>query len=162
MSKSSKTTIRYILAALVPYTESNLKLAFKPSLFFADLEKISKRNNQTIKNAYYGLIHEGYISNDGEVPTLTAKGVKKLQPYKAERLDGAELFVMFDIPEKMKARRQYLRLLLKELGFRQIQKSVWASAYDHREYLLSEIRQQGLQKYALVYEARRIRRAELR
>ncbi len=153
LSKST-TTVQYILAALVPYTEANLKLVFKPSRFFADLEKISKRNNQTIKNAYYQLVKDGYVANGGAVPALTAKGARKLRLYQPELLDGAELFVIFDVPEQLKAKRQHLRLLLKELKFRQIQKSVWASPYDHREYFMSEVNRLDIQEYVLVYEAR--------
>lgn len=44
--------------------------------------------------------------------------------------DGKWRVVIFDIPEKMRLARDVLRDKLKELGFKQIQKSVWVSPYE--------------------------------
>jgi DNA-binding transcriptional regulator PaaX len=152
-----KTATRYIIEGLIPYTEPNLTLAFKPGLFFADLEKVSNKSNQTIKNAYYKLIHDDHIVFDDDgIPRLTPKGLRNIKPYRPEKLEGAVLLVTFDIPENKRHKRPHLRLLLKELKFRQIQKSVWASGYDHREYLAAEIEHYSLENYVLVYEARKI------
>jgi hypothetical protein len=44
--------------------------------------------------------------------------------------DGKWRVVIFDIPEKIRLARDVLRDKLKELGFKQIQKSVWVSPYE--------------------------------
>jgi len=45
------------------------------------------------------------------------------------RWDKKWRIVIFDIPEKFKAAREALRKKLKELGFTELQKSVWAFPY---------------------------------
>ena len=47
--------------------------------------------------------------------------------------DGKWRFVIFDIPEKKRIARDILRSKLKEIGFIQIQKSVWACPYECEE-----------------------------
>jgi len=49
---------------------------------------------------------------------------------KDQEWDGKWRFVIFDIPEKLRVARDVLRSKLKEIGFMQIQKSVWASPYE--------------------------------
>lgn len=65
--------------------------------------------------------------------------------------------VIFDIAEKDRAKRSHLRLLLKELSFQQVQKSVWISSQDHREYIQVEIDALNLKESVLLYEARQLR-----
>ena len=48
---------------------------------------------------------------------------------KPKRWDGKWRVVIFDIPEKFRLGRDYLRNKLKELGFYQMQKSAWVHPY---------------------------------
>ena len=64
--------------------------------------------------------------------------------------------VIFDIPEVNKYKRQQLRLLLKQLEFKQVQKSVWVSQKDSREYLNAEIKRLNLNKDVLLFECHSI------
>lgn len=155
----NETTASYILKALIPYTDANLNLAFKPSAFFFDLEKLSNRKRQTVINAYYNLVKQGFITiDDAGMPRLTEKGRRSVVDYKAIKLKGdVVLMVLFDIPETERFKRDRLRLLLHELSFRQVQKSVWVSEYDYREYLRAEIKKQGLGECVLVYEAHKLK-----
>lgn len=158
MKSRPKTTAEYILQGLIPYSDPNLKLVFRPSAFFYDLEKLSRKNHQTIKNAYYKAQRDGLIViNDYGQPTLTDKARKNAKLFKPEKLIDAVLVVMFDIPEGEKSKRQRLRLLLRELSFKQIQKSVWTCEYDYREYVRCEIKDQNLEDYVLFFEARQIK-----
>jgi DNA-binding transcriptional regulator PaaX len=158
MVHKQKTVLRYILEGLIPYSEANLKLSFKPSQFFNDLEKISSRNSQSIKNAYYDAVKSGLIEFDeNNIPRLTEKGMHKSKRFDPKKLKTAKLIVMFDIPELDRWKRQRLRALLKELRFRQIQKSVWQTEYDYRDYIKAEIASFGLENSVLIYEARQIK-----
>lgn len=75
--------------------------------------------------------------------TITEKGKKKLLVYELDNLeikkpkswDGIWRIVTFDIPEIKKAARNALRDKLRELGFRQLHKSVFVFPYP----CLSEI-----------------------
>lgn len=73
---------------------------------------------------------------------LTEAGLKKLsilkergagnfpeKKYKKEKSKDLTV-VIFDIPEKFKHKRAWLRERLKELGFRLLQKSVWMGNYQ--------------------------------
>ncbi len=79
------------------------------------------------------------ISKEGEntVVRLTKNGHQKLLKYKLENLqikkprrwDRKWRVVIFDVPEKFKLAREYLRSKLKDLRFYRIQKSAWAHPY---------------------------------
>lgn len=156
-----RSSTHYILSALLPYTEANLKLAFKPNKFFNDLEKLDeiKAEKKSIKANYYRLIKTGMIKLDDKgKPTLSKKGLKKLTPLTPKRLDkNKKILVAFDIPEKERSKRDALRTLLKELRFKQIQLSVWETDYDYADYLNSEILEYDLDKYVSIYQAVKIK-----
>lgn len=143
----------YILEALLPFTKANINLVFKPSRFFYELEQISKRKKRTLQNEFYKLKKRGLITFEDGTPRLTEKGYASLGLYKPAKLEGACLMVVFDIPECDRDKRRKLRLLLKELKFHQVQKSVWVSRYETRKYLRAEIRELNLQEHVKVFEA---------
>ncbi|HSX36727.1 MAG TPA: hypothetical protein VLG13_01225 [Patescibacteria group bacterium] len=153
-----KTALEYVLRGLIPYTEANIKLAFKPNLFFNDLAKISRSRDATLRTAYNRGRKRGLIELDElGIPKLTARGFHHVQHFEAKHLGlSARLMVIFDIPENESWKRQHLRRLLRELKFKQIQKSVWASEYDYREVLQEEIETLKLQKCVQTYEALRL------
>lgn len=154
MAKLSDTT-KHILEAFVPYEEENALLSFNPSVFFNHLEKKTGQKKRSLQTAYYRSIKNGLIElDDKRIPRLTSMGRKKICLYKPMRLKlGAHLIVIFDIPERERYKRQQLRTLLKELSFRQIQKSVWETKYDYKEYLRTEIAKLNLQEHVRIYEA---------
>lgn len=154
-----RSTTHYVLSALVPYTDANLKLTFKPSDFFSDLKKLDtyKAKYGTIRSGYYRAIKQGLIAVDSDgFPHLTEKGHSKLRRYEPRKLAGARLMVVFDIPENERALRAKLRLLLREFYFEQIQKSVWVTEYDVIDILSVQIRLHQLTNYVEVYEARKV------
>lgn len=79
------------------------------------------------------------ISQEGNktVVRLTKNGQHKLLKYKLDEMrikkpakwDKKWRLVIFDVPEKYRPRRDYLRMKLRELGFYQLQKSVWICPY---------------------------------
>lgn len=155
-----RSTTHYVISSLIPYTESNLKLSFRPNAFFNDLEKLSdhKHSKEAVRMSYYRALKRGLIEvGDDSRPRLTDVGVKQLKRYEPQKLCGeASVLVIFDIPERERELRRQLRTLLRELKFEQIQQSVWRSEYDVMEYLVPEIRDNGLDRYVQVHEAARI------
>lgn len=149
------STIYVLKALMLPYSGPNVKLVYRPEQFFNDLEKISKAKKRNLKTAFQRAIRNGLV-NIGEdgIPRLTDKGWRKVKPLTAEHLArDVSLIVIFDIPEAERWKRSHLRSLLTELKFKQVQKSVWQSAYDHRELLREEVRAHGLRGYVKIYEA---------
>ncbi len=159
MNELPKSTLEYLLWSLVPYSEPNLKLAFKPNLFFNDLEKISQRKHQSLRNTYYKAIKQGLIGLDeARIPRLTQTGQLRLQRYRPKKLKSAKLMVVFDIPESERNLRQRLRTVLREFKFEQIQKSVWVSQYDCLSYVEAELQHSQLDEYVVIYEAVQLHR----
>jgi DNA-binding transcriptional regulator PaaX len=67
--------------------------------------------------------------------TLTAKGMHELGLMKLHRIDPPDQWdstwriVIFDIPETKREARHHIRRLLRELGFIQLQMSVWVHPF---------------------------------
>jgi len=86
--------------------------------------------------------------------TLTQKGrLKSLDcqlnnlKNKKEKWDGKWRMVAFDIPEKYKQGRDSLRGKLKQVGFRELQKSVLVTPYDCKEEITLLIKLFELERY---------------
>lgn len=155
-----QSTTHYVLSSLVPYTEANLKLSFRPGAFFNDLEKLSehKKKASSIRMGYYRAVKQGLVRLDDDgSPKLTEQGKARLRRYEPSKLKGsASVLVIFDIPETDRWLRQRLRGLLRELRFVQIQKSVWQSEYDVVEHLVEGLRNGNMTGYVQVHESVRI------
>lgn len=153
-----KSTLQYVLLGLIPYTQANLKLAFQPGKFFADLEKIDRIKRTNARNAYYRALKDGLFELDASnAPRLTEAGLRKVELFIAKKISRqGKLMIIFDIPETEAWKRQRLRLLLKELHFEQVQKSVWQSEYDYRETLIAEVKRHKLGKHVQIYESARL------
>ncbi len=151
-------TTKYLLQAFIPFTDANVRLSFKPSSFFYELEKKGRVKERSLRSAYYRAQQNGLLEIDQDgIPRLTAKGRAAAKVYTSSKLPKAtRLLVIFDIPESERSKRDHLRSLLRELSFVKIQQSVWASKYDHREYIAAEIAEYDLEKYVAVYEAARL------
>ncbi|MEK9150998.1 MAG: hypothetical protein AAB547_00010 [Patescibacteria group bacterium] len=105
--------------------------------------------------------------NGRTVVRLTNKGKKRLMEYsidmveikRPEKWDGKWRILMFDIPaypKKYNCAREALRNKIKELGFYQIQKSVWAYPYECEDELLFIAETFKVQKYIEIITADRI------
>ena len=160
MSTLPDSALKYILMALVPYTEANMQLSFSPNLFFNDLEKIDTRKHYSRKhwqNTYYRAKSANLIdTKKNQAPQLTGRGKALLDLYFPKKLQNTQLMVIFDIPEKDASKRRALRRVLKKLHFLQIQRSVWTTEYDCRSYLQSEIAWLNLERYIHIYEVKKI------
>lgn len=148
----------YVLKALLPYTRPNLLLVFTPALFFAELTKHSKYKKSTLQSAYYRSIQRGLVELDlRRTPSLSTHAKVLLQMNEPRKFKAGEcLIVAFDVPENKRYKRDYIRTLLRELNFEQIQKSVWLSRYRHTDFIIDECLEQGLGDYVCIFEARRL------
>lgn len=109
------------------FKKSNYYRLVKRSLETGYIEKIIK-NNKT----YLRLTSTGQEKTKRDFPFTLLQNKK---------WDGKWRVVIFDIEEKERKNRDFLRVKLKELGFGMIQKSVWISPYnfavDFREFIKS-------------------------
>lgn len=155
--RTKKSALVFVLKGLIPYSRENLMLAYKPNMFFNELGKISGYRQETLKNAYWRAKKEGLVEERSNISSLTNKGLKEVRPFTAKSLGKkARLIIMFDIPEKQAAKRQYLRDMLKSLEFKQVQKSVWATNLDHKSLLIEAIAELKLEGCVEIHESIRL------
>lgn len=106
-----------------------------------------KNKDHRIRNVFYYLKKRGYLNfekkNHQIYLSLTGMGKKIAGRYSIDDLsikkpkewDGKYRIVMFDIPDKVRLKRDVFRGKLKELGFHRLQQSVWAHPYECQKEL---------------------------
>ncbi|MEW5907998.1 MAG: hypothetical protein AB1643_02365 [Patescibacteria group bacterium] len=124
-----------------------LGLSRSPKNYFKILDAVAKDWKEIKKRKLLRIVKEFYEDRlinyqekeDGTVyVVLTKDGQKKALEYKLDELkikkpdvwDRLWRIVIFDIPEKKKLGREALRNKLKELGFKELQKSVFVFPYE--------------------------------
>jgi len=119
-------------------------------------KKLSKdKLRKEISNSYRIKLINKEESNDGSIMiSLTEKGkLKALNcqlnniKNKKEKWDGKWRMVAFDIPERFKKGRDALRHRLKEIGFRELQKSLFICPYNCMKEMKLFINFFNLNKY---------------
>ena len=154
-----RTATQFILRGLLlPFSNENLLLTYKPSRFFYELSKISGHREQTLRTAFSRAKHSGLIKiDDNALPRLTSRGKLKAAPFVSEKLSNkGRLLVIFDIPVSRGSTRRDFRQLLKNLGFKQVQQSVWVTDNDRRKIIIEAIAEYQLDGCVEFYEAARL------
>ncbi len=155
--KQPRTTLQYLLMALVPYSRQNLKLAFTPYEFFKELEKVSHARHHSFEVAMSRAKKRGLVEQTKFGPRLTTKGLASIKPFLGEKLkNSARLMVIFDIPESESVKRRLLRQYLRKFEFEQAQRSVWLTNYDFREEVQQVVHELGVDGYVQLYECARM------
>ncbi len=130
-----------MLSHEVSIRDKILELLLKPTHYYKGvpisalgLPALFPYKKQSISNSIYRLKQQGYISYERDCIILLPKGRKYVENKKARLMTfdspfkkGAskDLLVMFDIPEDMKAEREWFRFQLRLYGYKMIQRSVW-------------------------------------
>jgi len=103
---------------------------------------LTENNSRVI---LYRLRKKGLIGKKNNEYKLTFLGLKYFKKIKQNNIknkkewDGKWRIVMFDIPEKIKKEREWLRFKLFELEYRSFQKSVFIGKWPLSEELYKEI-----------------------
>jgi hypothetical protein len=95
---------------------------------------------------------------------LTNQGKKRIMKMslesvsikKPKKWDGKWRIVFFDIPVEFNAAREALRYKMKELGFKQFQKSVWIIPYECEDEILFISEMFEVEKYVEIIVAEKI------
>ncbi|OHA65060.1 MAG: hypothetical protein A3D64_00255 [Candidatus Wildermuthbacteria bacterium RIFCSPHIGHO2_02_FULL_49_9] len=105
-------------------------------------KKIDRKElENTIRQLYKSKIVEAHENKDGTSTfVLSEKGKVRALTYRFEEMqiqtgewDGKWRLVVFDVPEKIKPAREALRRKLRELGFYELQKSVFVFPYECKD-----------------------------
>lgn len=114
-------------------------------------ERVTMANFQRVLDEELGIVprrsfsrtftiakQKGLLNKHG---ALTQKGMRRIDKtfpahYSKLRWDKTWMFVVFDIPEKQRAKRNVLRAYLRRWKFGKLQNSVWVSVHDTTKELL--------------------------
>jgi phenylacetic acid degradation operon negative regulatory protein len=145
------------------YVGRHMLLAARGS-YKACLFSPPKHRNESIYNAVSNLLKTGYLEKKviKGIPYLRISGSgldswKRNFSFLATRnkpWDRSWRIVIFDFPEKIRRRRDSLRSKLYELGFGQMQKSIYISPFDMVEDMVEFLKEQKLLGYAYVLTAK--------
>jgi DNA-binding transcriptional regulator PaaX len=133
-----------------------LGLSGSPSRYFYILKKIRKEwadidrsvLNRAIRSLYRSRLVEQKNNKDGTSTLVLSKNgervaltynLESMGVKRPEQWDGQWRIVMFDIPERLKKVRESLRHHLKDMQFRELQKSVFVHPFpclEEIEYLV--------------------------
>ena len=100
-----------------------------------------------------------YLTKEGKEKALTLK-LEKIKIKDSKRWDGKWRIVIFDIPEDIKRKREIIRYLLKRIGFRELQKSVFVYPFDCEKEINYVVKNFHLKKYVRFIVAERIDNGE--
>ncbi|HDH31743.1 MAG TPA: CRISPR-associated endonuclease Cas2 [Candidatus Wolfebacteria bacterium] len=124
------------------------------------------------KQRHYNLIYslkkdnliEEKINGDKKFFTITKKGRdkllllinknKKMLPAASYQKEKSDKFIIitFDIPETEKTKREWLRVVIKNLGFKMIQKSVWIGQIKIPKEFLDDLLKLRLVDFIEIFE----------
>jgi DNA-binding transcriptional regulator PaaX len=143
------------IAVIAPNSLQMLKLfgfdkkRYKPQSVYVAFKRLQKKRLIEIREKNGKTI---IIITDAGKKRLLAYNFEEMKIKKPKKWDGKWRIVGFDIPEKYKRVREALRFKLKELGFLQIQKSLFVYPYPCREEIefIGEIFQ--INKYIIFIE----------
>ncbi len=104
---------------------------------------------------------EGLIARDDEEYRITEKGRSALVAYRAGALPNPEQYeatpsegvtiVSFDIPERERKKRSWLREVLTNMGFSMVQQSVWAGGGGVSEEFVEDLGRLKLTKQVSIF-----------
>jgi DNA-binding PadR family transcriptional regulator len=130
--------------------------------------------DKRIKQRFYNIL--GYLIKDGLVVKekkgdnwffrITKKGKEKLLFLKKKeknklpnfnyseykKSDNRAVILIFDIPEKEKRKRSWLRGAIKSIGFKLLQKSVWLGKGKVPEQFISDLKDIKIVEYVDIFE----------
>jgi len=137
MSKPLSSFSQQILGSLDP----------KQPRMLHDLYKTHAQaeSKKAVYDALYRLQQQGLVTKQQNGYLVTAEGVQLIHNFFPKR-DGVWKLIIFDIPERQRQVRNFLRQKLQALGFKKWQNSIWVSPYALDPELEAEL-QQLAQKY---------------
>lgn len=97
--------------------------------------QLSKKISYLRRSRYFRYEHNKlYLTQEGREKIIKLI-VQKRNKGKVKEWDGKWRGIIFDVPEAKRKDRNFLRRELHQMGFKELQKSVWVSPYDFEKEL---------------------------
>ncbi len=122
--------------------------AYKRSVYYQEGDP--RQHTKWYYNHLKSIEHRGYIGIDRKNRSieLTAKGkLKLIEVSDPKTRDGKWRMLSWDIPEELKNKRQQFCRAIKRLGYKQVQKSLWACPFPKADQVDLIINELGIGKY---------------
>ena len=129
---------------------------YQPSSARMAIHRLKKKNLVYAVRRGSKLIFELTEEGEREVEKIQSR----FQKTKSKSWDGKWRIIIFDIPEKLRGKRDLLRRELVGFGFRQLQESVWAYPYPLPQEFRDIWKDTGIFKYCVILEADKIENGE--
>lgn len=117
-------------------------IIFEPRKLMKGMGIYRDYNKYPLKYSFHNLKRSSYFNATGDKFYLNSKGrvsiIKQIIKEKknVKTWDHKWRAVIFDVPEKKRHERNFLRNELKWMGFKELQHSVWITPYDIEKELL--------------------------
>jgi len=167
LQKSAETTVDIIDIFTSSYYESYCKMR-RSILYGSPKFKTDWAEEYLKAQQFYSLLNklknQGFIKKEGKnkktIWSITQKGLEKLKIIKEKKLNidypkekGDKLIIItFDIPEKEKHKRYWLRSVLVALDFKLLQKSVWIGKTKIPSDFLNDLKDQKMLNYVHIFK----------
>ena len=129
----------------------------KPEFVRMAAHRLKKRNliyaERRGRKIFFALTEEG--EREAEKIRL------KLEMTKSKPWDGKWRIIIFDVPEKLRGKRDLLRQELIGFGFKQLQKSVWAYPYKLPQEFRDFWKEAGILKHCMIFETAKIENSNI-
>jgi len=145
-----------ILAVLWEAGEGTVKAFFPPKY----AKKYGYPSPQNYYSAVSRLRSKGFIKHKSKmIFTLTPKGerealfaylngeIASFHPSVPKKWDGGWRIIFFDIPERKRRYRDFLRRIIRAIGFREFQRSVWVYPHPVPSFLRDLLFEENIKHY---------------
>ena len=148
-----------------PTVSRAIHIYFKQGKSMAGIDVYFK-NLRQVNNILYKLKRDGLIEGKaGVIPILTREGKYYLEDlmgkiyknylppfdkYKKHKGKGSKI-IIFDIPEKYRNKRNWIRCVLRDLDYEMIQKSAWRGLNNLPTELILDLKKFDLLEYVHIF-----------
>ncbi len=153
IAKRGATTMEGILSGPRVGIGKAYDKTIRQKTFFENYEKLRNAKENSLRTTIWRLQKKGLIQKSRDEYQISILGLKLLKMRNAIEIeqksqwDGKWRLFTFDIPEKMRNNRSWLRFRLLTLEYKPIQKSVFLGKLPIPQTLFKEIRERGLANY---------------
>jgi len=150
-SDSGYATVSNVVLAMIAMSGIMFVMATMPNVFqvFSGYAKSKQYTKKQLRSAFYNLKRRKLIeviseTDDKVRVKLTLKGKERIREFsidsmrieKPKKWDNKWRVLIFDVPNRFGKARSALRNKIVELGFYQLQKSVWVYPHPCEEEIL--------------------------
>ena len=143
---------------VISYLLSCRSLRIQKRILFKLVQKRRKLNRQVFNNNLYRIKEKGILSFDVNKDVIINKNILRnytlFTNIKEKPKADTKIMVLFDIPERKRKTRTWLRLQLKLWDFEMLQQSVWLGRGPLPKEFTNRLRMLNIQEGVKIFKIR--------